>query len=188
MKNRIVCLLFLLLLSLSCQEQTFQFDDIIQQCYNSKYQAEGYDIKTIIEEYEALLVKEGVLKDDSGKSYLEVYQKITSDKDFRINATAFQEYDPFFKVDNETKLALYECENEMTALAKKKDSKWQHIFGNPKSAEERVEKPDQVYQAMIKAMSEQDLDSYYFRLKMFRLFDMVNSKWGKSLTPPVSGQ
>lgn len=176
MKNRIVYISFLVLLSTSCQEQTFQLDDVILECYDSKYQAEGYDIKTIIEDYEKLLVKEGVLKDDSGKSYLEVYRKIASDKDFRINATTFQEYDPFFKVDNETKLALYECEIEMTEMAREKDAKWGAIFGNTES-EKGVESPDQVYQAMIKAMSEEDLDSYYFRLKMFSLFDMVNSKW-----------
>jgi len=187
MKNRILYILLIILLSISCQEQAFQLDDIIQQCYNSKYQAEGYDIKTIIEDYEMLLVKEGVLKDDSGKSYLEVYRKIATDKDFRINAAAFQEYDPFFKVDNETKLALFECEHEMTALAKEKDSKWQDIFRDSESAE-GVENPDEVYQDMIEAMSEEDLNSYYFRLKMFRLFDMVNANWGKSLMPPVSTQ
>jgi len=187
MKNRAVFILFLALLSTSCQVDTFQLDDIIRECYDSKYQAEGYNIKTIIEDYEALLVREGVLKDGSGKSYLEVYRKIASDKDFRINAAAFQEYDPFFKVDNETKLALFECENEMTASAKEKDSKWRDIFVDSESAA-RVENPDQVYDAMIRAMSEEDLNSDYFRLKMFRLFDMVNANWGKSLTPPVSAQ
>lgn len=175
MKNRIGYMLFLLLLSISCQEDTFQLDDIIQQCYDSRYQAEGYDIKTIIEEYEKLLVREGVLKDGSGKSYLEIYRKIASDKDFRINATPFREYDPFFKVGNETKLALFECEIEMTVLAKEKDSKWQDIFGDSESTE-GVENPDQVFQKMITAMSEEDLNSYYFRLKMFGLFDMMNSK------------
>ena len=75
----------------------------------------------------------------------------------------------------------------MIALAKEKDSKWHAVFGDSESAE-GVESPDQVYQAMIEAMSEEDLNSYYFRLKMFRLFDMVNANWGKSLTPPVSAQ
>jgi len=188
MKKKIISIGLLVLFSVSChQEDTFQLDDIIEQCYDSKYQEEGHDIKTIIEDYEKLLVREGVLKDDSGESYLEVYRKIVSDKDFSINATAFKAYDPFFKVDNETKLALFECEREMTEMAKEKDSKWQDIFANFESVA-GVENPDQVFQVMIKAMSEEDLDSYYFRLKMFRLFDMVNSKWGKSQTAPVSVQ
>ena len=115
-KDKIIYICLLMLLSTSCNEQTFQPYDIILECYDSKYQKEGYDIKTIIEDYEKLLVEEGILKDDSGKSYLEMMRKINSDKDFRIKASTFMEYDPFFKVANETKLAIFECENEMIEL------------------------------------------------------------------------
>jgi hypothetical protein len=172
--------------STSCKKQTFQVDDIILQCYDSKYQEEGYDIKTIIEDYEKLLVKEGILRDDSGKSYLQVYQKIASDKDFRIKSATFQEFDPWNKVDKQIGVAVFMCEYEMIELAKEKDSKWLRISPNYESPES-VENPDQVYQAMVETLSENELNSYYFRLKMFHLFDMVNSKWGnQSLMPSVS--
>ena len=185
MKHKIIYICLLMLLSTSCHEQTFQPDDIIIQCYDAKYQREGYDIKTIIEDYEKVLVKEGILEDDSGKSYLEVLQKINSDKDFRIKVSAFQEYDPFFKVDNETKRAVFECEYEMIELAKEKDSKWQKL-SNLESPEIK-ENPDLIYQVMAENLSENDLNTYYFRLKMFHLFDMVNSKWeNRSAMPAVS--
>ena len=179
MKNKVLYICFLVLFSTSCKKHIFQPDDIILQCYDSKYQKEGYDIKTIIQDYESLLVKEGVLKDDSGKSYLEVLQKIYSDKNFYIESTTFRDTDPFFKVDNETKLALFECEHEMIELAKEKDSKWQKL-GNFDSPEIK-ENPDLIYQVMVGNLSENDLNSYYFKLKMFNLFDMANPKWGKSL-------
>lgn len=186
MKNKVLYICILVLFSTSCKKQTFQVDDIILQCYNSKYQEEGYDIKTIIDDYVKLLVKEGILKDDSSKSYLQVYQKIASDKDFRINSTTFQEFDPWNKVDKQIGVAVFMCEHEMIELAKEKDSKWLKIFPKYQSPQS-VENQGQVYQAMVETLSENELNSYYFRLKMFHLFDMVNLKWGnRSSIPSVS--
>lgn len=184
MKNKIIYICILMLLGTSCNEQTFQPDDIILQCYNSKYQKEGYDIKSIIEDYEKLLVKEGVLKDDSAKSYLEVMRKINSDKDFRIKSSTFREFDPFFKVDNETKLALFECETQMIELAQEEDSKWRKLSNFEET--EIKENPDLFYTVMLENLSEKDLNSYYFKLKMFNLFDMANPKWGKHSLSSVS--
>jgi hypothetical protein len=175
MKHKIVYLCFLLLLSISCNEQSSDLDDILLECYDPKYQEEGYDIKTIIEAYESVLVKEGVLKEASGKGYLEVIQKIYSDRDFRIKAPTFHEHDPFFKADNQTKLAVFECEREKTELAKEKNPKLGRLDQLLKNTE-MTENPGRMYQAMEETFSEKDLGSYYFRLKMFQLFDMVNSK------------
>ncbi len=186
MKNKVLYICILSLFSTSCKKQTFQVDDIILQCYDSKYQEEGYDIKTIIEDYEKLLVKEGVLKDDSGKSYLELMRKINSDKHFRIKSPTFMESDPFFKLDNETKLALFQCEAELIELAKEKDSKWYKVSNF--EAAELKENPDLIYQTMVENLSENDLNSYYFKLKMFNLFDMANAIRDKSFTPPVSAE
>ena len=175
-----------MLFSASCKKHTFQPDDIILQCYDSKYQKEGYDIKTIIKNYEKVLVKKGILNDDSGKSYLELMRKINSDKDFRIKTSTFSNYDPFFKVDNETKLAIFECEAELIELAKKKDSKWYKVSNF--EASEIKENPDLIHQTMVEYLSENDLNSYYFKLKMFHLFDLANAQREKSFTPPVSAE
>ena len=186
MKVRIFSISVLILFSTSCNEQSFLRDDIILQCYHSKYQEHGYNIKTIIEDYEKLLVKEGILKDDSGKSYLEVLQKIASDKNFKIKTSTFQEFDPWHKVDKETAVAVFECEFEMLESAKEKDSEWHKLLRDFESPEIK-ENPELVYQYMVEALSEDDLNSFYFKLKMFHVFDMVNSKWGdRSLIPPVS--
>jgi len=186
MKNKILSLCFLVLFSTSCKEKPFQLDDIILQCYEPTYQKEGYDIKTIIDDYEQLLIKEGVLKDDSGKSYLEVLQKINADKDFRIESKTFQEFDPWFKVKPETTISRFECEYEMLELVK--NTKW-HRFVRTSESSETAENTDEVYRAMIETLSEEDFESYYIRLYMFTLFDGVNTKWGdRSLMPTVSAE
>jgi hypothetical protein len=161
------------MLSTSCNEKTVQLDDIFLECYDSKYQKEGFDIKTIIGDYEKILVKDGILKDNSGKSYLELYQKIVTNKNFRIKSTSFMEFDPLFKVDNVTKMDIFKCESEMTETAQKQDSKWHKVFGKTESQEIK-EKPELMYKAMVESLSNDDLNSYYFKLKMFNLFDMVN--------------
>ena len=186
MKNKILNLCFLILFGAACKEQPFELDDIILQCYEPNYQQEGYDITTIIDDYQKVLVREGVLKDVSGKSYLEVLQRIHSDKDFRIQAPTFQETDPLFKVGNETKLAVFKCEKEMIEAAKEQDPKWHKVFGNPGSPR-AGESPEPMCRAMVENLSEKEVNSYYFRLKMFQVFDGVNSKWGnQSLAPPIS--
>ena len=163
-----------MLLSTACQEQSSDLDDIVLQCYDSKYQEAGYDIKSIIDEHEKSLIREGILKDGSGKSYLEVLQKVNSDPDFRIEAPTFMEKDPWHKVDKKTGVAVFDCELEMIESLKEKDPRWQKVFSEPGS----TENPDQMYQAIVETMTEEDLNSYHFRLKMFQVFDGVNSKWG----------
>jgi len=186
MKIKILCIIPFILLITSCHEQPFQLDDIILECYDSKYQQEDFDIKTIIDDYEKLLVKNGILKDDSGKSYLEVYQKITTDKNFRIASATFREYDPWNKVDKKVVVVLFECEGQMIELAKKQDSKWINLFEKFESTQTK-ENPSILYHVMTENLSENDLNSYYFKLKMFHLFDMVNEEWNKqSLTVPAS--
>jgi len=179
-----ICLL--MLLGTSCQEQPSDLDAILLQCYDSKYQEEGYDIRSIIDAYEKVLIKGGILRDGSGKSYLEVMQKIASDKGFRIQAATFQEYDPWHKVPKETGVAVFECEYKMIESLGEKDSRWQKVFGTSESPE-KIQSPDQTYQAIVENLLENDLNSYYFKLKMFNLFDLANPKWGnQSLTPPAS--
>jgi hypothetical protein len=173
-----------MLLSTSCIEQPFQLDDIILQCYESKYKNEGYDIKSIIDDYETVLIQDNILKDGTGESYLELWTRIATNKDFPIASSTFREFDPGQKVARETAISIFECESEMLASAKNKNTKWHKIINNFNSPG-TAETPDHVYQAMIETMSEEDFNSYYFRLKMFHLFDMANSTMGnRSLMPP----
>lgn len=176
-KAKSIAICLLVLLGTSCQEQPSDLDAILLQCYDLKYQEAGYDIRSIIDTYEKALIKGGSLRDGSGKSYLEAMQKIASDKDFRIQAAKFQEYDPWHKVAKETGVAVFECEYEMIESLKQTDSKWQKVFGTSES-------PDQMYQAMVENLSENDLNSYYFKLKMFQVFDGVNSQWRNPSTVP----
>lgn len=176
MKDKIIYACILLLLSTSCQQRSSDLDDIVMQCYDATYKKEGYDIKSIIDDYERLLIQQGVLEDGSGESYLEVWQKMGSDKDFRIEVPAFRQYDPWHKVDRQTGIAVFECEYEMIEVLQEKDPRWQQVFGTSKSPES-MKNPAQMYQAMIETMSEEDFNSYYFRLKMFQALDGVNSEF-----------
>lgn len=176
MKYHILSLCTFILLSTSCQEPNTELDAILLECYDANYQEAGYDIKSIIDAYEGALVREGILKDDSGRSYLEVVQKITSDRAFRIEAPAFQQYDPLLKVATETRMAVFECEQEMTEALKQEDSKWKSLDSILKSPKLQ-ENPHLMYQRCSEVLSEQDLNSYYFKLKMFQLFDAANTQW-----------
>jgi hypothetical protein len=186
MKYKVSFLCLLVLLSISCKKQTLKLDDIILQCFDPNYQEQGIDIKSIIDKYEQVLVKEGVLRDASGKSYLEVLQKMYSDKEFRITSEPFMDYDPTWPGNLQTDWAVRECERKMIDLLKEKDSKWHQVFPDS-DISERAEDPDLMLQTITETMSEEDLNSYYFRLKMFQIFDGVNTDLrNRSSMPPFS--
>ena len=169
-------LLISILLLTSCGEQATDLDVIISECYDAKYQEQGFDIRSIIDEYEKLLVAEDVLIDGTGKSYLEVLEKIASDQDYKITSPAFQEFDPWNKVDRGIAVGVFECDRNMIQVEKEKDSKWNKLIAKLESPEIK-ENPELIYRAYTETLSEEDLNSYYFKLKMFHLFDMANAKW-----------
>ena len=183
MKVRILLLCSLMLLGNACQEPASELDQIILQCYASKYEAEGYDIKTIIDDYEKILIKEGVLKDGSGESYLAVLQKIYTDKDYRIQAPTFMEKDPYIKVVQTTGLAVMECEKAMLESLEESDPKWHRMLDS--ESPEIKQNPELIVEFMAEDLSEKDLNSYYFRLKMFYVFDGANAKWRKDSEMPA---
>ena len=170
-------LLIGILLLTSCGEQATDLDVIIAECYDAAYQEEGYDFRAIIDEYEQLLMEDGVLQDETGKSYLEVLQKIASEKDYQIASPTFQEYDPWNKVDRGIAVGVFECDRNMIQAEKEKDSKWNMLIAKLESPDLK-KNPELIYRTYTEILSEDDLNSYYFKLKMFHLFDMANAKWG----------
>jgi hypothetical protein len=106
---------------------------------------------------------------------LEVYQKIISNKDFSITSSTFQEYDPWHKIDKEIAVTVFECERELIELAMQEDTKWRDLLSRFESSKLNSN-PDILYKVMLENLSENDLNSYYFKLKMFHIFDMVNLK------------
>lgn len=186
MKYKVSFLCLLVLLSISCKKQTLKLDDIILQCYDPNYQEQGIDIKSIIDEYEEVLVKEGVLRDASSNSYLEILQKMYSDKDFRITSRPFMDFDPTWPGNLQYHRAVFECELKMIDMLKKKDTKWHRVFPDA-DISARAQDPDLMFQSITETMSEEDLNSYYFRLKMFQIFDGVNTDLrNRSSMPHIS--
>ncbi|WP_188370559.1 hypothetical protein [Muriicola marianensis] len=174
MKKTLLPLCFLALVITSCQKGSSDLDKILLSCQDATYQAEGYDITSIIDSYEKELIEEGVLEDGSGESYLDALQKISTEPDFRISTPSFTEYDPFFKIDNATKMTVFQCEALKIETLKEKDPKWQRFFSNSKATENN-KSPEQLVKAMRETLSDTDLNSYYFKLKMFQVFDGVNT-------------
>ncbi|MDG1572483.1 hypothetical protein OZ410_09160 [Robiginitalea sp. M366] len=176
MKTKIFAFGLFMLLAASCQQPASELDTALLNCYNTAYQEAGFDLKAVIDDYEKTLVQAGVLKDDSGQSYLAVARKIAEDNSYRIAVAPFQQTDPWHKVDKNAGVAVLDCEYKQIAALQEKDARWQKVFGDPQRMGSAKD-PGQMVQEMADALSEQDLDSYYFRLKMFQLFDMANAEW-----------
>ena len=106
---------------------------------------------------------------------MDVFKKLVTTTDVQINAPSFQSSSPWKKLDKTVIVAMFECEREMLELAKEKDPKWQYLITLFESPEAN-ENPEVLYQTMKKKLSEKDLNSYYFKYKMFTLLDLANKQ------------
>ena len=83
MLKKIISLLFIVF-AFSCTGQNYKIEDQLIQCLYETSNNIGIDFKKELLRYEKHLIKTGVLNDNSGKSYYEIYEEIekTGDVNF----------------------------------------------------------------------------------------------------------
>ena len=74
--KKITVIILLILISISCKSQDRVVEKTFNDCYFNSMPNQGKEIKTFHNEYESLLISNGILNDNSGESYYNLFKKI----------------------------------------------------------------------------------------------------------------
>lgn len=97
MKHSLSIILGVLILFVSCEKKRPTIEDMIQECYFNSMPDNGKDLLRLFKEYETILIKKGVLKDSSARSYKKLYREILI-KDFIDTKTNYSFIDSVNKL------------------------------------------------------------------------------------------
>lgn len=99
MINRLLILLIGIgILSCSSDIYEYKFEDEMTQCVKDEFNSIGFDIENEFSSYEKYLIETNVLKDSSGKSYINFYKKIIKENDllfaceYKMDTTIINNY------------------------------------------------------------------------------------------------
>ncbi|MCE2611711.1 hypothetical protein LVD13_01925 [Flavobacteriaceae bacterium D16] len=184
--NRIISILILMFSLAVSHGQNLETEKKIFHCIDSILTNEGYDIRSIINNHEKLLIKEKLLKDASAKSYMFLLDSIVENKELTLKShLLFYDSSPFPKIPRNSKEAIIECDDNIMFTSQGKASKWQYI-GTRFESEEGIEDSAWFCQVLLEELSASDYKSDFYKLRIFIVMDFVNEESGPRLMlPPI---
>lgn len=166
--KRIAFLSFFILTS--CFSQERRVEKLYSKCYFNSFQDKGKQLKKYLKEYETLLISEKILKDDSGKSYYDLFKKILKD-DFYDDKTNYSLIDTVNKLSY-AKLVHYnqKCTEKIKTLDIYKKSRTYLLEKRADSIKSdfSVEKMNAVF---LKTFNEKDFEIDFYKLRILLLLD-----------------
>jgi biopolymer transport protein ExbD len=185
MKTNILLNIIIGLLITSCVAQNDRIENIIMECSYQAFADNGKEFKTLISDYENLLIKEKILADKSGKSYRQVLQKIANDEEFdKVPSTFFSaELQKIEKPDLEK---AQECQKIIV-----KDSSL-YDMSKLKGLEQAIDnaqysgdlQPSIIAEDILKVLTEDDFELDFYKLRTFLLFSIIDTDSGISRRLP----
>lgn len=166
--------LFIFSASGKSQEQRIEID--LMNCVYEGYADNGESLKRLISDYEQLLIVEKIISDNSGKSYLNVFQKIANREDFEFNAaeSLLQKWSEFEKPDQEK---IRACQSNLQlGTQTTKDGELLMLIDSL-VATSNLE-PYSAAAGVLSILNEEDLNLDYYKLKTFFVFSLIRSDSG----------
>lgn len=155
---------------------SFQNDRIEVQMMNCHYQAyhdNGERLKSAIKEYEVLLIEEQVLSNTSGKSYIELLQKIVNDDQYK-NSPSELFFNKIPSIAEMDLRKLEECQSRIIRESSYDQSKLKRLEKSIGTIDlEDMDMP-LMAKAMLDVLSEEDFKLNYYKLRTFLLISVSN--------------
>ncbi len=182
MKINILLNIIIGLLFTSCVAQGNRIESIIMECYYQAFADNGKELKTLISDYEALLIKEKILTNKSGKSYRQVLQKIADRKEFgKVPSTFFSA--ELLKIKKPDLEKIKECQKIIVKDSSLYDmSKLKGLEQIENAQYSRDLKPSLIAKDILKILTEDDFELDFYKSRIFLLFSLIDTDAG------VSGQ
>lgn len=178
--KKLLPLLFLLLLYLSsCNPKKERIENELMECVYSSYQDGGVQLKRMITDFEKHLVEEGFLKDTSGKSYLEIFQKIANNENltYTPKQSFVQEWQ---KVGKPPAQQVIACQLELLLSAQ--TTKEQEINALTDSLlQTKNVSASAMAKVFLSVLEEEDFELDYYKFRFLSVFNMLPAKTGIGL-------
>lgn len=179
MKTNFLLYIIIALLFAPCIAQNNRIENLLMDCSYQAFADNGKEFKTLISDFESLLIKEKILADKSGNSYRQVLQKIADGKEFnKVPSTLFSvELQKIEKPDLEK---VQECKKNIV-----KDSSL-YDMSKLKVLEQAIDnaqnsgdlQPSLIAKGILKVLTKDDFELDFYKLRTFLLFSLIDPDSG----------
>ena len=154
-------------------------------CSYQAFADNGKAFRTLITDYENLLINEKILADNSGKSYRQVLQKIADGNEFNKVPSKFFT-DELQKIDKPDREKAQECQKiivkDSTSYNMSKLKGLEQAITNAENSNDI--QPSLIAKDILKVLSEDDFELGFYKVRTFFLFNLIEPDSGISRRLP----
>ena len=171
-----------------CSGQKYTLENRILDCHYKLFKNKSTDIRQTIKSQEELFIRENILTDSSGNSYIALLNKIINDKDFQIESSiSIWEKDPIGDFERSELEEIMKCETKVLSNAEEGLYKWGIIVKKMDSLNPKVPKPEYIAKFLLSVLTKNDFENDFYKLKFFYVIEMVHTmNGGRQKLPPIS--
>ncbi|MCE2612320.1 hypothetical protein LVD13_04990 [Flavobacteriaceae bacterium D16] len=178
MKTTIHLFILSVLQILFCSAQTERIETELMDCVYQSYADGGAELKNLIRDYQSLLIKEGILSDDSASSYRRILQKISEKGKIEKEPSRFFniEVRNINQPDSEKIQRCYLKKFEDSASFDfSKLRRFENIFNADNPNNSRV---SSVAKQMLDVLTLEDFKLDYYKVRTFLIFSYIDTDAG----------
>ena len=158
--------------TMTCHSQYNRMENRMMTCLYKSYPDRGKELKQLIIDYQNFLIIEGILTDESEKSYMSLLHDFSNGKFSNLEPTKLfcLEIKKINPVDNEMVKKCHETKiNDSVAYKNSKLKTFEQSYFTSKKA---------VAKRMLKFLVEEDFKLDYYRMQIFLLFCFIDTDAG----------
>jgi biopolymer transport protein ExbD len=171
MKKLIFTYLTFGIFTISCNSQILRVEDKLMNCIYQNYEDNGTQFKKALTEFEQLLINENILKDNSGKSYVAIFEKIVEENDFNYNPS-ISFLDKIIDIGMPQSESFIKCKSELKESEFLKSNELQKVFDSLKESDNFS--PSSVAGGILIVLNDRDFELDYYKMSVFFLFDTIS--------------
>ncbi len=179
MKLKILLTTLIATLFAFCSHKNDRIETKIMDCSYLSYKDGGKELKKLISDYQKLLIREEILIDSSGYSYIKLLQSIGSTDPYDKIPSKFYTNE-IYKIGKSDLEKVKECQRAITTDSLTYDiSKLKKLN---EAAKRALQHPDIqapiVAQELLKVLTKNDFEIDFYKIKAFTLLSLLESNSG----------
>ena len=173
--KKITVLTFLILISISCKSQDRIVEKTFNDCYFNSMPNQGKELKIFHNEYESLLISNGILIDNSGESYYNLFKKIMR-SEISDTKTNFSFIDSINKLSYTDLIhSNQKCSDKIKSLDIYKDSNTYRFEQTMDSLNDPYNDKIVVIEKIISSLNEKDFELDFYKIRALLIMERMNS-------------